>query len=354
MIFTGVYKNKKISISKKPFSKEWSIAEKEGRNKIYVIPAENLIFFYEKTSIRKVSELREYYKFVLEEKYGNINFDVHLENDTVYVLAYKNFDVKDYYALDGEIFSLLRIYNLLSEDDGYCINFEKEKLTFVSVKNKNIDAYRVILEKDADIVNNPDWLKENLPELENKPVLIVGDSRNINKLKEFFKDYRLIENPYCLNDLAVAFGGALKGILKDNRLSFRKTTLSEEDKTKFKNLFLISIASYLVSYFLIEKVSENKLKEIKNLQRQEFKKAFPDVPVVSPYMQIKSMVKLGSNFDLSKKLAEINLPKDTKIYSIEFYDGKLIMKGESSQPPENTKSVKKLPNGSFEFEIEVK
>lgn len=354
MIFTGIYKNKKISILKKPFGKEWFITEKESRSKIYVIPAENLIFFYEKTNIHKLSELREYYKLILEEKYGSINFDVYLEGNTAYVLGYKNFDVKDFYVLDGEIFSLLRVYNLLSEEDGYCINFEKEKLTFVSVKNKNIDAYRVILEKDIDIINNPDWLKENLPKLENKPILIVGESGNINKLKELFKDYRLIENPYCTDDLAVAFGGALKGILKDKRLSFRKTALTEEDKVKLKNLFLISVASYLASYFFIEKISENKLREIRNLQRQEFKKAFPDVPVVSPYMQVKSMVKLESDFNLSKKLAQIDLPKDAKIYIVEFYDGKLNVKGESSQPPENTKSVKKLPNGNFEFEIEVK
>lgn len=69
---------------------------------------------------------------------------------------------------------------------------------------------------------------------------------------------------------------------------------------------------------------------------------------------MKAMVKVSPEFKLSQKLLNIDIPKNAKIYKIEYIDGVLSVKGESSEPPNVAKSIKKTPLGNFEFEVEIK
>ncbi len=348
-VFTGVYKDRFITVKK--YIKSWDLKIKEVKSSkvVYVVPADKSLYIKETTELQNISEIKNYYDLVLKEKFTeNIIYDIYFKKPVVEILVLKDFSLNpSYYMLDSEILSLQRVFNFLTDEDGYVFNIEKDKITFLSIKNKEIDVYRV-LRCDLDEVLN------QIPPLEKgKFVLLSGDYR-LNEFKTFLTDFKILQNPYCDESKTVAFGGSLKGILNDRRLSFVKERLTQKEVKDYLKLAVIVLGLYLGSFLFMDKIFKDKINQIKALQSAEFKKYFPDVPVVSPYMQVKSMASTDTNFDLSEKLSKINLPKNSKIYSVEYYDGILYLKGESSEPPQVAKSVKKTPSGNFEFEIEVK
>lgn len=348
-VFTGIYKDISLTV-KKPFkSKDIKITEEKSSKVIYVIEADKSLYIKENTDLRNINEIKNYYEIVLKEKFGEeIIYDIHYQNGTVEILIVKDFNInQNFYMIDNEILSLERVFKFLTDEDGYIFNLEKEKITFISIKNKEVEFYRVLNCDLEDIFNQ-------IPKLNSSKAVLLAGNHKIDEFKSLLKDFKLIRNPYCDEGKTVAFGGALKGILNDRKLSFIKSQLSEKEIKQYIKIGTLILGLYFGAYIFMDKVFENNIKELKKLQTVEFKKYFPDIPVVSPYMQVKSMASTDINFYLSEKLSKINLPKNSKIYSVEYFEGILTIKGESSEPPQLAKSIKKTPFGNFEFEIEIK
>jgi hypothetical protein len=345
-------KGNKSTIAYDIFNKKWNVVNKESKNKIYMVPAENLIYFTEKSNIENYADLLNYYNLLIEEKYPSHIYDIHVEKSenkyTVHIMVLKDFSVpKDYYALDGEIFTLKRALKVNGEDTGYIFNFKKDNVTVVFIKDGNLVYYRVV--KFFEDIKN---LLEQLPYVEEeKPLLIFGDVDTSFKklLSENLKSSKLIESKYNLPTIV-----ALKAIFEPNFLSFKKSEITKEELEKIKISALILVLIYAGIYFSSSYFIEKAVKKAKIIETAIFKSAFPNVPAVSPYEQLKAQVKTSLTYELSKLLSEVDLPRDSKIYSIEYVNGVLTVKGESNEPPNLAKYIKKTPTGSFEFEIEVK
>ncbi|MGC9188898.1 MAG: hypothetical protein ACP5F0_06355 [Sulfurihydrogenibium sp.] len=352
--FTGIDdKGTKVNIAYDILKKDWKEVSKESKDKVYLIPADRLIYFKEDTEIENYNQILNYYKLLLEEKYPNYLYDIYVEKsqtkNTVHVMVVKDFEISsDYFALDGEIFTLKRLLELSGEKEGYVFNFDTDRITCVLVKNGSIQYYRVFKggEEPSTVINQLPYVEKN------KPVLIVG-----NLTKELKDEVRFLlssSNVIEKDRKSLALACALKPIFDKDFLSFRKNEFTKEELEKLKLFLVAMLVIYIIIYFLPSYFVEKKIKDLKKLEAKIFKSAFPDVPVVSPYDQLRASVKTNLSFELSKKLSQVNLPKNSKIYSIEYFDGVLTVKGESSEPPQLSKSVKKTPSGNFEFEIEVK
>ncbi len=352
--FTGVDNNgNKVSISYDVFKKNWRIVEKDSKDKIYLVPAENFIYLKEETDINNYSQIINYYKLIIEERYPGCEFDIYIEKynekNIVHIMVIKDFKPPPrYYALDGEIFSLKRLLQISGESEGFVFNLNYDRVVCVYVKNGHIQYYRVIkreLKTPEDTVS----IVEQLPYIEkNKPLITVGILPD--DIKRLLSPSKVIEK----DEKSLALSCSLKPLLDNEFLSFRKNEFTKEEINRLKIISIVLISIYIFEYFFLSFFVENKIKELKFLQSKIFKSVFPDVPIVSPYSQLKANVKTKLEFELSKKLANINLPKNSKIYSIEYFEGVLIVKGEASEPPQIAKSIKKTPSGNFEFEIEVK
>lgn len=349
--FTGIdTKGNFSTVSYDPLKKSWSIVDKQSKNRVYIVPADKMVYFWEKSDIKNTTETLNHYKLLLEEKYPNCEYDIHIdkEKNLVHVMVLKDFNIpKDYFALDGEIFSLKRLLTINNEESGYVFNFEEDKVVVVFVENSAISYYRIIKG-----INDINFILNQLPFIEKqKPLLVIGDiDYNTKKiLSDYLSSSKIVNNSYSL-----ATAVALKPVFESDFLTFKKSHITKEEFEKLKVATLGLALIYLCAFFIMSYFSEKAIKNAKLTQTQIFKSAFPDVPAVSPYQQLKAEVKTSLNFDLSKLLSQVDLPANSKIYSVEYFEGVLTVKGESSTPPTFAKSVKKTPSGNFEFEIEVK
>lgn len=347
--FTGVYKDVFITVEKGIKNNDLNVKDKKSSKIVFVVPAENSFYMREFTELKNLNDIKNYYDLLLKEKFGeNILYDIYFKDGKVEILVLKDTDTKSGYCMvDSEILSLQRVFNFLTDEDGYVFNLEKEKITFLSIKNKEIEIYRVL---NCDV----EEIFQQLPKLEPKKSVLLSGNFKIQEFKEFLKDFNILKNPYCDESKTVAFGGALKGLLNDKKLSFVKGDLTEKELREYLKVVFLVVGLYLVIFLFMDKFMKEKINQIKNLQTTEFKKYFPDTPTVSPYLQVKSMATSDVHFDLSEKLSKVSLPKGSKIYFVEYFDGVLTVKGEASEPPQVAKSIKKTPSGNFEFEIEVK
>lgn len=353
--FTGIDGSYRITLDR-----YGNIVDFESDRKIYVIPSDKLIYLRETSDIENPKDLKNYYQLMIEDKFGDVEFEIYKEGNVVEILIFRDFDKpKDYFALDGEIFSLERAYRYLFKEDGYIFDVDKDKITFVEIKDSNVKSYRVVKGDTFTFLTDFKLLVEQLPIIEyNSLFVLSGDFDKLSDIKEklvqFFNPKDVVIPSVCSPELFSAYGAALKGVLNETKFSFKQNSLLPEDRYKVVKVFLLNLAVYILIYLLIDTVGQIKFKDLKSYQTNLFKSYFPDVPAVSPYSQVKSMAVTGSEFDLSKKLLNINLPKNAKIYKIEYINGVLTVKGESDEPPEVAKSIKKTPLGKFEFEVELK
>ena len=349
--FTGIDSEGNTStVAFNLLKKTWNVVNKQSKNKIYTVPADKMIYFWENLQITNTTEALNYYKLLIEERYSGLQYDIYIdkEKNTVHIMVLKDFNIpKDYYALDGEIFSLKRLLKINNEDTGYIFNFQEDKVVVVLVENSAISYYRVI-----NGIKEINLILDQLPFIEKqKPLLIIGnvDLNTKKSLSQALSSSKIVENSYSL-----ATAVALKPIFDSDFLSFKKSQITKEELEKLKVAILGLVLIYVGAFFTLSYFSQKAIKNMKLTQTKIFKSAFPDVPAVSPYQQLKAEVKTSLSFDLSKLLSQVNLPPNSKIYSIEYFEGVLTVKGESPTAPTFAKSVKKTPSGNFEFEIEVK
>lgn len=344
--YTGIDGQIKLSLSS-----NFEVSHAEYKNKIYVIPSDKMIYLTEKTDLANKKDIFNAYKLKVEEKFSDCYFDIDIDSKTVHIIIVRDFPKsKDYYMLDGEIFSLLRFYNHFINSDGYVINIKEDRATFVAVKDRKIEFYRVIKSREIHTIINQIEVDSK-----EKPILLAGNITDSTKdilFKEGFS--KVILPQVCSPQEVVAYGAALKGVLGDRFLSFRKESLGEEDLKVFGITASVFVLIYGLVFVTVDFYQKRLIKDIKKQQAQIFKKVFPEQPVVSAYDQMKSMVKVSSEFKLSEKLLKLEIPKNAKIYKVEYIDGVVTIKGESAEPPAVAKSVKRTPLGNFEFEVEIK
>ncbi|WP_340695419.1 cell division protein FtsA [Hydrogenobacter thermophilus] len=383
MIYTGIDGKKILSVEHSPLRKVWKITKKMGR-RICVIPSDLCFVRVEPSFSKRISEVKSFYALDVEQRYGKVSWDVSMYGDQVFLGVYRGGFSKDCENVELEIFALARALSLLYKD-GYLLDMGRRKTTLIRCEKGLLKSYRVIL-KGGDYINllisqkrgielskaEELKIKEGL-ELEealhgvkdilsslginqdSEPLLLSGGASSIKGLKELLP--KAEKNPYCDPDLTSALGASLKFVLKNPYPDFVQRELSQRD-LKIAGITVGAAAFlFVTSYALTGSLwSSEKLRDI---QREEFKRIFPGTPIVSIYDQVRSRVSTEEPYELTKKFTELSrrLRQDVKIYSIEFSEGTLTIKGEGKEDvvsQMNPKRVKRTPTGNAEFELEIK
>jgi hypothetical protein len=379
MIYTGVDGKKSFSVNKSLLGRGWSPTQKLGK-KICVVPSDLCFVKVEKALSQKPSDLRDYYQLEVSEKFGQVEWDVSLHGDLAILGVYKNFEGEDCWDIDLEIFSLARVLHLLRVD-GCVLDLGRRKSTLVCVEGGVLSRYRVLLrggdylnsligleepqraeslkiEKGLGLKEVEDGLKGILSNLRvdaNTPILLSGGGAKLKGLRQLFG--RLIENPYCQPEYTSAFGASLKYVVKTPYPDFVKRELSPQE-LRWAGFSLVGgLLLFGLAYFGTERFWS--VEPLREKERTEFKKLFPNAPVRAVREQVLSKASKEESFQLSQKLSELStkLSSDLKLYSLEFSKDSLLVKGEGKEEVVrglSPKSVKKTPSGTLEFELELR
>ncbi len=388
MIYTGIDGRKVVSVSYSKIKKEWEFSKKWGK-KIYVIPSHLSFVKIEKTDITNRYALKKYMSLEIEEKFGNVKWDVNVDENLLYLVVFKGYEEpEDYFALDSEIFSLARVLRANGKSDGIVLDIGENKTTYVSVKDGKIDSYRVVLKGGKYIdkkvseaygidLEESEGLKrrEGLGdkkvreafeeiissighEFSSSEVLLSGGLSKLRRIEDFFG--KVIFNKHCEPHLNSAFGASLKYIYKDKSPDFRSDTIEPSDIRRFAVIGGLSAVFLLASLVALNFGGGYVIKELKNKQKEEFKEAFPNLPAVSVYDQVKGLISSGDKYILTRKWEKFldKMTRNVIIYKIEYNGDAIIVKGETSDEGLvnllEPKAIKKTPKGSIEFELEIK
>jgi hypothetical protein len=378
MVYTGVDGKKVFSIRTNPITKRWAITSKVGK-KICVVPSDLCFVKIEKAFTQKLSQLKGYYQIEVSEKFGKVKWDLSLHEGNAILGVYKNFNPEGCDGVDLEIFSLARVLKLLGVD-GYVLDLGRRKTTLVRVEKGLLKEYRVLLRGGdyLSLLANPEkpeegerlkkekglQLKEvyegfkkllEALDLQEGAVLLSGGGAKLKGIKDFFKN--TIENPYCEPTHTSAFGASLRSVVKTPYPDFVERELSERELRVLGTALLGGLALFGFSYFGLEKLwSMDGLRE---REKAEFKKLFPNAPTTALREQVLSKATKEEPFQLTSKLSQLSsqLREGIKLYSIDFSEGTLLIKGEGEENivrQLKAKAVKKTPLGTVEFELEVR
>ncbi len=386
MIYTGVDGSRSVSVSYSPIKKSWEIAKKRGRE-IHLIPSHLSLVKKGVSEIKDPYLLKRSLSIEIEEKFGEVLWDVKLVGDEYCLVVAKDFSVPESaYALDSEIFALARVLKALSVDSGAVLDIGRRKTTYVEVVEGRLEFYRVVLkggdhitrrvaqEKGLDYESaerikiekglEEEAVKEALEEILKNigrevgavPTLLSGGGSRLRGLEELFP--KILRQSYVSQEEIPAFGASLKFVYEDCSPDFREEEVSARDLRRVLVVAGLSLLLFVGSNLLIDMSKKQVIKEIRSIEKKEFKKVLPNLPTMAVRDQVKSMV--GSEgFKLTKsmlKVAEM-LPEDMSLYKIEFNKGKLRVVGEVEDKKLlkgiKVKKVKKTPEGKFEFELEV-
>lgn len=384
MIYTGVDADKVFSVEKPFLKKDWRATKKLGK-KICVIPSDLCLVKVEQAFSKKISEIKSFYTLDVEERYGRVNWDVSLHNDLVFLGVYRNFTAQDCFNVELEVFALARVLQVLGYQDGYLLDMGRRKTTLVKCEGGLLKSYRVILKGGdylTDVVSQKRgitkehaerWKIEKGLELEevlqgikhilssvglsaeSEPLILSGGGSKTKDLKDLLP--KAESHHFCEPELTSAFGASLKFIVKNPYPDFVKRELTDKELKVSAILAATSMSLFFASYLLLGFLWSSQ--KMESIEREEFKKTFPNEPIVSLYDQVKSKVSTGEPYELTKKLSELTkrVKQGVKIYSIEFAEGSLRIKGEGKEEVVSLmkpQKVKKTPTGSVEFELEIK
>ncbi len=389
MIFTGVDGDKSYSLDINLFKKSWKPTDKEGK-KIYVIPSDKLLIKTGNTPIKDKFTLRKSVALEIEERFGEVEWDVSLDRDGNYVMVlYKDFSKpEDAYALDAEPFSLLRTALAHGYESVYVLDMGRHKTTLVESQGGKFKSFRVVL-KGGDFIDRYiadkrqvskneaenlkikeglglEEVKEALGEilgslgidLREKPVLLTGGESRLLGIEEVFKNLRRCS--LCKPQEATAFGAALMPVFNLNSPDFRHEDISPALIRRFGLGLAASLLLFLGTQFLLGELKAQIRKEFKRAQVAQFKERFPNKPAVAVYDQVRSMfASRRRDYAFTKKLAqaiETLKDKEIKLYSIEYNGEKLSLRGEAKKEVVDSlpvKEVKKTPEGNLEFKMEL-
>ncbi len=387
MIFTGIDGDKKISVKKSLFRKEWEIVQREGR-KIYTVPSHRSFIKIEDTDIKNLNDLKNFLSLEIEEKFGNVLWSVNLQKGKYCLGVIKNFSVpEEYFDLDLEVFSLARVLLVLGFENASVLDIGRNKTTYVELKNGEISFYRVILKGGNYIINRlvetlnlsseeaekvmkeegteNEAVRECIEEILNstgkkdikeKRILLSGGLSKLKGLKNFFKNR--ISNPFCEPEYTSAFGTSLKYVVRDCSPSFRQEEVSQRELKIAVSIIGISLFLSLISGYVLERAEREFINAIREKEKREFQKYFPNKPPVAVRDQIRAL-KVKETYPVMKKLEKFSekVGEGIVIYEIEFSEGKLKVRGEAKSEEIlkniNPQTIKKTPEGTFEFEVKI-
>ncbi len=387
VIYTGIDGRKVVSISYSHFRKEWEFTKREGR-KIYVIPSHLSLLKIEEMDIKSRYTLKKYISIEVQERYGDVKWDLNTDEGMVYVVLFKDFEEPpDYFALDSEIFALARVLRAVNKEDGVVLDIGENKTTYVDVSGGKIKNYRVVLKggryidkkvseaygiefDEADNIKRNEGINnvkvkeafENIlssigHNFQGKEVLLSGGVSLLRGVDKYFT--RVFRNHHCEPHLNTAFGAALKYVYRDKSPDFRKEGIEPSDIRRFAIAGGITALLLVSSTLAIHLGGNIVLDNIKDMQKKEFKEAFPNLPAVSVYEQVKGLISSGDKYVLTKKWEKLlkKLKQGVVIYSVEYNGDTIIIKGEAEENLVKLlepKVMKKTPKGNIEFEVEIK
>ncbi len=380
-------KGKTYSIEYSFFKREWKPSGRVGR-KIYVIPSSLSFVKKEETDIKDLQDLRRFLSIEIEEKFGDALWDVRLEEGKYCLTIFRKFlPPEDFYALDAEVFALARLSKVLKEKDCFVLDLGKAKTTLVEIRDGELISYRVVLkggdfiedfvssklgitkEEARDIkfkegVANPQVrtafekilqsLNKNLKE---EKVLLSGGLSKLKGIESYIG--KPLKNPYVDPELNSAFGASLKYIYRDCSPDFRRDELSSKEIKWIAAVAGFSFVLFLLSNVAIHLLEKRIVKSIREIEKREFKKVFPELPPIAVRDQVKSIVE-KKQFPLTEKFLMLApyLEEGIKIYKIHYEKNILRIEGEAKSKENlsalEIKKLKKLKEGGYEFEIEVK
>ena len=369
---------KTLSVEYSPFSKEWRITKREGKS-LCVIPAhKSFIKVEDYTEKReKLNKLKEYVK----ERFEGSRYSIKFLDKKVYLALCK--DCFECENIELEPFALARLFSLYDQK-GFVIDWGKNKTLFVEVEDGLLKSFRVVLRggdyitqgiqeaKSIDFSQGESLKKTHGMELSevkerveeiihmsgydfgDKRVLLTGGGSRLKGLREIFPNTILLQ--HCEPEYGVALGACLREVLKNPYPDFTQEELSPKDikVLAYKSFGLLSL--FLLSFFIMQKTySVERLREI---QRIEFRKVFPNEPIISIRDQVRAKVSTGEEYELSKLLikAQENLKVGMKLYSFEWDKGRLVIKGEAERSILEglpVKSAKETATGKVEFQLEL-
>lgn len=386
MLFTGIDGKKRFSVNWSLLKRSWEVSKKEGR-RIYVVPSHLTYVRIEETDIKDTYDLRRFLSLEIEEKFGDVLWDVRLSGNRYCLALIRDFNMpEDAYAFDPEPFSLARAAKALGETDCWILDLGKRKTTLVKLSKGELSGYRVIL-KGGDFIDRE--VSEKLGvELEEARALKIKEGLGNEVVRDAFEKIvsslgkDVIDRKILLSgggsrlkgidevlpkavrkrevepELFSAFGASLKFVVKDCSPDFREEELSDRDFRRVALIFGTSLLLFVGVNLSLNFIEKGIVKEVRNAERDAFRRVFPNLPPVAVRDQLKSMV--GSeHFSAMKKMISLSekLPEGIKIYRIEFVGGKLKVVGEVRSKDKiielKPKVLRETPEKTYEFEVEL-
>lgn len=371
---------KRLSVEYNPISKEWKVSQKSGKL-ICCVPSEKVFIkvedYTKEEKKTKASDLKNYAK----ERFPESKHDIKLTNGRAYLALCR--DCEECENIELEPFALARLFSLY-EKEGFIIDFGRRKTVLVEIKDGLFRSFRVVLRggdyitqsladkrsiswEEAERLKRLDGmaLKEveeaiiQILELsgydfEDKNVLLTGGGSRLKGLKSLFS--KAIELKHCEPGYAVCLGACLREVLKNPYPDFIQKELTPQDIKRLAYVGAGMTFAFLFSFFAMQKVYS--VETLRDAQRSEFKKLFPKEPIVSLQEQVKAKVSTAEEYKLTKQFlkAQESLRSGMKLYSFEYAEGRLNIKGEADRKTlEGLKlhSTKETPTGTVEFELRV-
>ena len=386
MIYTGVDGKKSISVDYSLLKREWKLTSRKGKL-IYAVPSHRSFVRIEKTDIKDIYDLRRFLSIELEEKFGQVLWDVAISEDRYCLALVKDWNPpSDAYSLEPEVFSLARLCKPLSISNCYVLDLGRNKTTLVEVRNGELTSYRISLKggnyltqflaserglsfeeaerkKLEEGLENP-YISQafiNLMEslgvdLSKEKVLLSGGGSRLKGIHKHFRN--VIRNSLVSPEMCTAFGASLKFLYRDCSPSFRKDEISDRE---FKRVLLLSgvaLSLFLALNLGIDKLKGEIVRETRKAQKEAFRQEFPELPAVAVGEQLRTMVASPKYVVLPKlSLLSEKLKEGMEIYRIEFRNGRLKVVGgakdEDLIKELGAKSLKKTPEGNYLFEVDI-
>ncbi|MCS7262799.1 MAG: hypothetical protein N3C13_04695 [Aquificaceae bacterium] len=377
-VVTATEGEKSFSVEYSPLSREWKPTSKKGKT-LCVVPSDRCLVKLE-TLRGDRKTLLERLKTYAQERFPDSRHQLKVFQDRVYLALYRGSEGCE--SSELEPFALARLYSLHAEE-GLVIDWGRRKTVFVRVKDGLFESFRVVLRggdyvsqrlaqsrgvepEEAERLKRSEGMNlrevreavEEILELSGyelkERVLLTGGGSRLVGLESLF-DQR-VELLHCEPEQAVCLGACLREVLKNPYPDFQSDELTPAQMRRLAYAGgALGLASALSLFYMQELYSVEELREV---QRAEFKKLFPKEPVVSLHQQVKSKVSAGESYKVTRLFlqAQESLKPGMKLYSFEYAEGRLTVKGEADRSllqDLKLHSTKETPTGRVEFELRV-
>ncbi|MFN3870405.1 MAG: cell division FtsA domain-containing protein [Aquificaceae bacterium] len=375
-VITAKEGGKTLSIEYNPFSKKWNITKRQGKV-VCVIPSQKVLIKVEDYTDKK--KKKEQLISYVKERFPDARYHIKFADKKAYLALCR--DCVPCKGIEPEPFALARLFSLY-EKNGFIIDWGRNKTVFVEIREGFLKSFRVIL-RGGDYISNRISKEKNVPferaealkreqglaleevkdavqeilsmagyELKGEALMLTGGGSKTKGLKEYFQ--RVITLREVAPEYAVCLGTCLREVIKNPYPDFKEEEISKKDLRRVLYVGGGLALAFFVSLFGMEKLYS--VEELRDIQRAEFKRLFPKEPIVSLKDQVRAKVSTAEEYQLTKLLlkAEESLKPGMKLYTFEYFDGKLTIKGEAPRSlleGVKVRSLKDIGSDKVEFEV---